>query len=74
MQAEHAHVDLNFGTVYEPRVSHESHVKEIATKALEKVPGSKDLIKEAFDRGAWEKPFALPAKRHVNQALHLGWG
>ena len=74
MQPEHAHLDMNYGVPYEPRVSHEEHVKQIATKALEKVQGAKELIESSFDRSKWDKPFELPAKRHMNQAMHLGWG
>ena len=74
MQSEHAHQDMNYGIHLEPKVSIESHVKEVAHKALSNIPGGKELVEETFNKGAWKKPYTLPAKRHINQAFHLGWG
>ena len=73
MQPEHAHLDMNPGLPYQPRVSHESHIKEIAHAALKNVPGAKQVIEDRFDKSAWQKPFALPGKNYINQAYHLGW-
>ena len=73
MQSEHAHIDLNYGIHAEPRVSGEVHAKAVATAALSKVPGAKQLIEKTFYRGKLNKPFELPAKRHINQAMHLGF-
>ena len=73
MQSEHAHLDMNYSIHNTPRVSLEPHIKEIALKSMEKIPGAKELIEQTFHKGKWEKPFALPGKRHVNQAMHLGW-
>ena len=73
MQSEHAHLDQNPGIPYEPRVSHEHHIKEVALAATSKIPGSKEIIHQTFDKSKWKKPFTLPAKRHVNQAMYLGW-
>ena len=74
MQSEHAHHDLNYSIHTEPRVSSETHIKQVALAALSKVPGAKQVIENTFDRGKWKKPFTLPGKRHMNQAMHLGWG
>ena len=74
MQSEHAHHDLNYSIHTEPRVSSEAHIKQVAHAALSKVPGGKQAVDKAFNRGKWKKPFALPGKRHMNQAMHLGWG
>ena len=73
MQAEHAHLDLNYGAHSQPRVGHEHHIKEVAHAALKNIPGARELVNKTFDKGAWKKPFTLPAKRHVNQAMHLGF-
>ena len=74
MQPEHAHLDQNYGAHTEPRVSHEHHIKTVAHAALKNVPGARELIDNTFNRGAWKKPFTLPAKRHVNQPMYLGFG
>ena len=73
MQPEHAHLDMNYSIPYEPRVSHETHIKEVALKAMEKIPGAKEVIEKRFDKSAWKMPYTLPAKNHINQAYHLGW-
>ena len=73
MQSEHAHLDMSPSIHNTPRVSLEPHVKEIALKSMEKIPGAKEAIEQTFHKGKWDKPFALPGKRHVNQAMHLGW-
>ena len=74
MTAEHAHLDMNYGIVEQPRVSFEHHIKQIAKKAMSQIPGAQEIIEETFNRGKqWEKPFALPAKRAINQAYHLGF-
>ena len=73
MQSEYAHLDMNYGVHYEPRVSHEDHIKEVATKALQNIQGGKELVNKTFNKGKWEKPFTLPAKKAINQAMHLGW-
>ena len=74
MQSEHAHIDMNYGIHTEPRVSGQAHTKEVALAAMAKIPGAKEAIEKEFYRGKWNKPFALPGKRHINQAMHLGWG
>ena len=74
MQSEHAHHDLSYSIHAEPRVSGEAHIKQIALAAMSKIPGATQIIHKTFDRGAWKKPYTLPAKRHMNQAMHLGWG
>ena len=73
MQPEHAHLDQNPGIPYEPRVSHEHHIKEIAHAALSKIPGAKQIINQTFNKKKWKMPFTLPSKRYVNQAMYLGW-
>jgi len=73
MQSQHAHLDMNYGIVNEPRVSGDAHIKQIAQAALANVPGAKEEITKSFDRGAWKMPFTLPGKRHMNQAMHLGF-
>ena len=65
---------MNYGIHREPRVSHVAHIKEIAHAAMANIPGAKELINQTFNKGKWEKPYALPGKRHINQAMHLGWG
>ena len=74
MQSEHSHLDLNYNVHTQPRVSSETHIKQIAHAALAKVPGAKELIEQTFNRTAWKKPFTLPGKRHENQAMYLGFG
>lgn len=73
MQSEHAHLDQSYGIHNAPRVSLEPHIKEIATKALEKIPGALKLVEQTFNKGRWEMPYTLPAKRHINQKMHLGF-
>ena len=73
MQPEHAHKDMNYAIQNTQRVSLEPHVKEIALKALEKIPGAKQAIEETFHKGEWKMPFALPSKRHEDLPMHLGW-
>ena len=65
---------MNYGIHAEPRVSHEAHIKEVAHAALKHIPGGTELVNKTFNRGPWKKPFSLPQKRSINQALHLGWG
>lgn len=74
MQASVAHLNYGYGIHQEPKVSHETDVKAIALAAIGKIPGGKELVEKTFNKGPWKKPFTLPAKRHVNQAMHLGWG
>ena len=73
MQSEHAHMDLNYGIHNQPKVSFAHHVESVANKAISKIPGGAQLVKNTFKKGAWQKPFALPGKRYINQAMHLGF-
>ncbi len=73
MQSQHAHLDMNYGIENQPRVSGDAHIKQVALAAMEHIPGAKEEIEKTFDRGAWKMPFALPGKRHMNQAMHLGF-
>jgi len=74
MQSEHAHLDGNYGVHDEPRVSSQEHIKQVALAAMKHIPGAKEEIEKTFDKGPWKIPFALPAKRQINQVMHLGWG
>ena len=74
MQSEHSHLDMNYSVPYEPRVTLEHHIKEVALKAMDKIPGAKQIIESTFNKKKWDKPFALPGKKYTNQAMHLGWG
>jgi len=74
MQAEHAHLDMNYGIHEEPRLTSDAHIKEVAHAAMKHIPGATQLINATFNKGKWQKPFSLPGKRHINQAMHLGWG
>ena len=71
MQSEHAHLDMNYSIP--ERVSLEPHIKQIALKAMEKIPGAKEAIEQTFHKGKWKMPYALPQKKHTNKLMHLGW-
>ena len=73
MQPEHAHLDMNYSIHSEPRVTHEADIKAVALAAMANIPGAKQAIEKTFYKGKWNKPFALPGKRHINQTMHLGW-
>ena len=73
MQSEHAHLNMNYGIESQPRVSGDAHIKEVALAALKNIPGAKEEIEKTFDKKAWKMPFALPGKRYINQAMHLGF-
>ena len=73
MSGEHAHKDMNYSIVYEPKVHSDAHVKEIALKSLKNVPGGTKLVEEHFSKGGWNIPYTIPAKKAVNQPMHLGF-
>ena len=73
MQSEHAHLNLNTSVPYIPHVSLEHHIKEVALKSMEKIPGAKEIIEAEFNKKAWDMPFKLPGKRYYNQVMHLGF-
>ena len=54
MSGEHAHKDMNYSIVYEPKVHSDAHVREIALKSLKNVPGGTALVEEHFSKGGVE--------------------
>jgi len=71
MQSEHAHNNISHSVAHEPHVSLPENVKEVAFHALRNISGGEQFVKNYFDA----KPIKneLPAKRHMNQHMHLGW-
>lgn len=73
MPSEHAHKNMDPGVVHETRVGTPENQKAVALAATSNIPGAKKVIDNYFDRSTWKMPFKIPAKRVVNQAIHLGW-
>ena len=70
MQSHHAHLDMNIHAGYEPRVVSEDLLKSLAESALKHVPGSKQVIEQAFNKGPIHDPHRLLPNKPINQVFH----
>jgi hypothetical protein len=70
MQSQHAHLDLNHGAGYEPRVTSNTLLKSLAESALKNVPGSRQIIEKAFSTGPIVDPHKLLPNKPINQVFH----
>ena len=69
--SEHAHLYSGHSDFYEPHVSLDDHVEEIAAHAVRNIPGGPAAVQQYFNTRPI--PTELPQNRHGNQHLHLGW-
>lgn len=71
MQSEHAHLDAGYSTVFEPHVSLDHNVEQIAHAAVKNIKGGTEQVENYFSTTGIQRE--LPPKRHINQHLHMGW-